>query len=383
MVSVPAPTSKTGYHTFSRQTNFYYRPTWWWKDTVHTSTPVFWYSNKPPITKGTPPFATDYFRKIGVISSLSVYKGSTSAYTWRGDSAIHNNAITLYGTPYGTSYGSNTVTIPGWMTDKVIQGCIEDLHDLRANILEDFAQALSTVDTMWTVYKLILALFVSCLRKDFRYVRRELRKRGLPSTAANGWLMYYYGIRPLVSTLYALSDSYHPKVKVRTVSRKVTQAVDPKGFVTWAYDVTASGRAEQGAKCGMSVAVNLTADMSMRNALGISQMSDLRATAWALVPYSFVVDWLLPVERFLRTRTWASGLKYQSGYVDKRLFCDSTYSRPNGFGPGTPATARVRALLFERLAYNTYTPPSGLNLKLSLTSTQSVSALALIQQRRG
>lgn len=310
----------------------------------------------------------------------------TDEYVIRGDSSLHSRGVSLVQIPHGSDYLNAGVSIPGWMTDQVIQRCMEALSDLRANILEDFGQARQTLGLMVEIFNLITDLFMIAWKRDWKRLRRLMPHT--PKRAASGWLMYYYGVLPLVGTLIALSDSYAAKRKTQTVVRKVSISVDPLGFVAKAVTnmIQAAGKAEQGAKCGLTVAIDMSADLSMKNSLGLANpWTDAVVTAWALTPYSFVVDWILPVERFLRTRSWQSGLAYQSGYVDRRLTCDASFTAFNAFSGtndrGTLPKARLKAVQLQRTAYNSFSPPSGLNMRLHLTSTQTVNALALALQR--
>lgn len=393
MVHVPSPTSRYGYYSFSTRSVWEWKPKGYpsWTNTF-VSNPVYAYSNRPTPVVGSPPLATNYHRKVAFLTSLSGVDVTTNSHEVKGPSSIHNNGLALYGSPHGSAYASANVVAPGWMTDQCIQGCMTALVDMRANILEDLGQALQTVSMMGDIFKLIVDLFLIAWKGDWKRLRSALKASGSYSkTASSGWLMYYYGIMPLVSTMVALSNEYAPKRKLKTIVRKASDSVDPLGFVAnpTANQIVASGKAEIGVKVGMTVAIDLTADMSMTNALGLSQDShvftDLVLTAWALTPYSFVVDWILPIERFLATRSWRSGLDYQSGYIDKRLTCDAMYVVLNPMtganDGGMLPRGQVKALQLQRIAYNTFSPPSGLSFKQSLSPTQILNAIALSLQR--
>lgn len=303
---------------------------------------------------------------------------------------MHNSSgLTLSGAPFGTFCSGPSVVIPSWMTDKVIQDALIELNEFRANILEDFGQANKTVGMLWNIFRSIVDLFLIALRGDRNALRRLAKRYGsnIPQRIANIWLMYFYGIKPLVSTMEAISQSYQSINKVKTVTKSVTDSLDPSlaiGQGPPAWTVSSTGSATTGARCGLTVKVKLDSNVRYLRSLGLSGSlaNDALVTAWALVPYSFVIDWILPVERFLRTRSWGSGLVYQSGYVDKKVEATTSHVLLTPLtGVGTRASAKVRVLFFQRLAYNTFPPPSGLSIKLSLTSTQTFNAVALILQR--
>lgn len=389
MASVPSPTSLYGYR-IHRVTNVWkYRPrgytTW---PSKFTDLATYAVTNRPAPVTGSPPLATSYYRKLCYLTSMNSVEVSTTSHDLQGDSSIHSRGVQPNMSPHGSNYGSSSVTAPQWMTDQCVQGCMEALLDLRANILEDAGQAKQTVEMMASIVKTIVDLFLIAWKRDWKALRRRLKRYGNVRSGANGWLMYYYGIRPLVSTLQALADSYPAKRKLKNVVRKISDPVDPLGFVDspLVRDIRASGTAEIGVKVGMTIAVDMTATISAFTSLGLaSPMSDSVVTAWALVPYSFVVDWILPVERYLRTRSWQSGLAYQSGYIDKRLLCDAMFTTHDPMtganDRGSLPKVKLEAIQLQRIAYNSFSPPSGLSFKLSLNPTQTVNAIALAIQR--
>lgn len=301
-----------------------------------------------------------------------------------------SSGLTMAGSPFGTFRHGPSVNVPTWMTDKVVQDAVIELHEFRANILEDLGQARQTLGTLWGILRSIVDLYLIAMRGDKRALRRLAKRYGsnIPQRLSNIWLMYFYGVKPLISTMEAVSQSYQPIKKTRKVVKTQKISLDPAGAIGQgppAWTVSSSGTAEAGARCGLTVKVNLDSDVRYFRTLGLSgnSINDALVTAWALVPYSFVVDWILPVERFLRTRSWGSGLDYQSGYIDRKIEATTTHTLLTPVtASGQRASASVRVLFFERQAYNTFVPLSGLSIKLSLTSTQAFNALALIAQRR-
>lgn len=393
-MSTRAFTSKVGYYTQSRYFTSEWGPRYqdWDKlSQVYNGYEITGYSNKGPTIKSDGVTPTPYFRKIGNITSRVAPRVETSSHRWKADSSIGLRGISLYGVPHGTAYSNPSVSLPQWMTDKVIQDCMSDIQDIRANLMEDFAQVNQTVGLLWGLFATIVKLFIMMRKRQWRKIRRLLRGFNYkPSRKiSSAWLAYYYGIKPLVSTMDALCQTAKPRQRIVSATRRVRQPVDPMDFVRFYLSGIASGaKAEMLAVCGLKVAVNTSSTLSYWQSLGFTGMfaNDAVVTAWALTPWSFVVDWILPVERFLRSRTWGSGIAYQNGYVSKVLRCNGTFRATNsmtGLGDsGDMPVVQVDALLFQRTAYNLYTPPSGLALNLSLTSTQAINALALITQRR-
>lgn len=383
----PAHTTKIGWHV-ERPTIKYERrarsPIYEWGP--QTQQCYTGYSNKRPTIKSDGSAPTPYYRKIGRLLNGGSFHLLSPSHEVRGDDS--RVAFSLYGLPYGTSYANAIVQPPAWMKNQVIQQCMQRLMDVRANLMEDFAQAKRTMSMISQIFGLIVKLYLIARKGQWRKLRRLLRGMGHrpAKKAANGWLMYYYGIRPLVSTIGTLCASGGPRQKIASERAKVTSNLDPSPFVT-GYQVVVSGEAGWRSQCGMTVGLNIDSSLAYWSTLGFTQnfADDALVTAWALLPYSFVIDWILPVERFLRTRRFQSGIAFHHGYLSNTLYCNGQATGKMAGLVTSPidgvAVAKVKCLLFQRETY-AFTPPSGLALNLSLTPTNLINAAALLIQRR-
>lgn len=387
---VAAHTSKVGYHEMKipigHQSRYRSGGSWsdWFDENLQNR--LLAVSNKSDTIKSDGIRPTPYVRKVGRIFSSSWFQG-TGTHEKRGpDSAV---VITLVGRPHGSSYSTPPVNLPSWMTDKVIQQCMEDLMDKRANILEDLGQAKKTLSQLVSIFNTIVKFYTMIRKGQWRKLRRALRGVGRrpAKKVSNAWLGWYYGIKPLISTFDALCGSYNDTNRLISAKRKLSHAVDPNGFAS-GLDCKVTGMAEQRVKCELTVAMKASADFRYWSSLGITgdYASDALVTVWALVPYTFVIDWILPVERFLRTRRFVSTVDYQFGYLSKSLVCDATATADVvGIGLGSKskpgAVAQVKCMQFQRTVHN-YSPPSGLSINQSLNPINLVNAAALIIQRR-
>jgi len=120
--------------------------------------------------------------------------------------------------------------------------------------------------------------------------------------ASGMWLKYRYGVRPLVSSINGiLKELSNYERPVRNTSRGTFSLYASKstpGTMTYnasknAYSTTVEDSYE--VSCG----VVIDEIISMSQALGVDA-SGMLALPWELVPYSFVADWFLNVNSFLR-----------------------------------------------------------------------------------
>jgi hypothetical protein len=121
---------------------------------------------------------------------------------------------------------------------------------------------------------------------------------------------------------------------------------------------------------------------TLANASSIGILNPLQI-AWELVPYSFVVDWFMPVGSFLETLTDTAGLTFVSGVRTDRVVSqfNSTYTPPNSGYPNWDGSFscsnRVRGV--NRVPYSGWPAPLPY-VKNPLSTIHVASGLALIQQ---
>ena len=196
---------------------------------------------------------------------------------------------------------------------------------------------------------------------------------------ANRWLEYQYGLRPLMNDVHEAA---------KLLQDKVNKGITRRTSVT---------RREQavGSYKGPSYILSSSASMSRKvsarytvSGPGMKQLSEVGITnpallAWELIPYSFVVDWFVPVGDFLNgldALTGVSNLLVQRSYGYNVSSTNIWYSSSkDAFFTSTPTTfAKERisqrfgvsgSLSFGRLAY-----------KPSLSATKVANALALLRQ---
>lgn len=348
-----------------------------------TGTPTVLGSYKSQTIKSDHKAPTDYTRMITRLVPGGNVDCSNGAYQYKADTSI---TVGLNMTPHGCNVPKARVVAPLWMRDTAIMEARAEMLEISANIFEDLAQLRKTGELVVDIFTTILALYRDARKGFWWKVRRALAQKGvnIPRHIANGWLMYFYGIKPLIGTIDAICDSEKPRFRRLTVRKRKEITVDARGYTNAGYWVDFSGDAKIQVQCQLSAAIKLAGDLAYWQNLGLtsSSLTDAVVTAWALVPYSFVVDWVLPVEMFLRTRSWAPFLEYQGGFVGTRHYVKSRFTDKwpwSGDWPyqGTLPHGNIDVRFYKREAYPYFVPPSALSIRLTLSSTQIASAVAL------
>lgn len=333
---------------------------------------------------------TNYSRMIGKLVPGGSFRCSNNIYVCessRGLPASLNRGTHPYS---GSNPGSGSVKVPTWMTDKVILDAILEMNDIGANLLEDMGQLRQTANLAVGIFDLIYDLYLVGRLGNWNHLRRRLRDAGsnVPKHIADGWLVYFYGIKPLLSTLSSLAQKFESKRKTFSVRKRVETSGDFRDYVSVESTVQFSGIAKWQAQCELGATINIKASQRYFNAAGFTGTpSDLLVTGWALLPYSFVIDWFVPVENWLRSLYWTPTLEYQGGYVGKRHQCSGTLTNPWPWthigGPyhGTLPTCRLLVKYYQRISHPYVVPSAVLGIRLALNSNQIKSAAALLIQR--
>lgn len=351
-------------------------------------------------------------------------EGSKANYgTFLKTNSFHGSGLAMHQNPWG-QYGisSGKVTPSGYLREKAIVGAIEKMHGQNAFILEDLAQSARTAKEVYDLakdivqktgkYLAVLYAAISFWESNHgpwsrRYTPKSAKRSNDPwlKRLANAWLAWYYGIKPLISTINAIGRNEKPRTKSVKVRVKRSAVLDPSGLFSqsnWGgYYYSFSGNAKEEVTVTLILDVSMSTNMGALAALGWRtevdpfsspmslglNVSDGQALqlGWALVPYSFVVDWIIPVEKFLSTLTWSPGITYKGGFITNWMggYCDCREKNYDPNWKGFKDKGRVEALLFQRETYHDYPPPSALAVNQGISPTQALNGAMLLISRYG
>lgn len=178
-------------------------------------------------------------------------------------------------------------------------------------------------------------------RRDFRELARAFPlPKGWTSkakSAADLWLELHFGWEPLIQDIYAGVMILQGPIDDKPVWGKAFLWEDNFDRTDSANYYTVANQALRGhVKCGCYVEVE-NPNLYKATSLGLVNPASV---VWELVPFSFVVDWFIPVGDFLGSFTEFLGLKLSGRYTSYR--CDETieYTLISKIGPSI-ATAHA------------------------------------------
>lgn len=208
--------------------------------------------------------------------------------------------------------------------------------------------------------------------------------RDIPGVASNTWLAYTYGLRPLLQDVYgaleALDKRNKPLVPIYTVRSGTRQDVmtevwfaKPKYYRRASGTITVSGCIEFSVNNPL---LKILDSVGLVNPLSI---------AWELVPFSFVVDWFLPVGQVIQNVVPPQGVDFQSGWVSFKCrggMLSTThipYFIPNAL-PDWSTSARSLETWKRRSPLSSFPSYHLVVPDFSLSKSQVASGLALLWQ---
>lgn len=225
---------------------------------------------------------------------------------------------------------------------------------------------------IWLVYKDVRKFRIRNAGRAFERIgRRYFDSRGkiVTDPLAKRWLEYQYGIKPLVSDIHGACEELSNKFQagqylfadtgwIRSAEKSYVQTSTFSG--TFYFEKSLRARAR------WKVAANRAQDFTR---LGLTNPAEV---VWELIPFSFVVDWVLPIGNWLAQFDALHGtegcLCYLSGRVSQSHF-------GSAFGGEQRYTyKRVYRNAGEILRYGQV---QSLQFQPHLTLNRAISALAL------
>lgn len=168
-----------------------------------------------------------------------------------------------------------------------------------------FANAASTVYRSYRQAK----------KGDFSGAAKTLGFQPNSRNAANGWLMWKYGVSPLMGDIYASYRELKKQIDKPLITSASISAMS-------CINKTVSPSSERFKTIDAYAKVKMTAYVQLDSPV-LAWASDHGLTnplslAWELTPYSFVVDWFIDVGSFLEALDFTASLTKSALYITRR-----------------------------------------------------------------
>lgn len=292
--------------------------------------------------------------------------------------------------------------------DKAIKSVIgKSDSSLGGNLGQDFATLGQTVGMIagtatrvaGAIHDLKHGNIPGAVNKLWSGANPKFRPRGGPKPSrdlASNWLELQYGWKPLLGDVrdsmealakFNLGNTYVRRVSgVGRVTNETTTLSNSFEGVALGTPVNTTVVTESFAKIGLRYSV----DSHLTSFLAQTGFTNPINLAWELLPYSFVVDWFLPIGAYLQTLSAWDGLRFVDGFqiqlTRQRASVTVSYSgHPPGSSPAsyniTERGQMVREwVIFNRSKLTSF--PSGRfpEFKSPFSVSHALNAVALLRQ---
>lgn len=248
------------------------------------------------------------------------------------------------------------------------------VKDQKVNLAQTLAEYKQAQNMFASNATTIAKALRQLKRGDMKGVFNTLnvKPKQLRGSVSNRWLELQYGWRPLIQDLYGsveelqmgLQRPRYRKLKVHKTDENRFERIDTLQVGVNRRKAVIDSRS----KTTVKVVAYLKQSSTVSNRLGFTNPVNL---AWELLPYSFVIDWLIPIGDWLNSLDAAIGLEEIYGTVTTKYKSICT----NSFGP--------MYYLYEYYGRSVFygLPNAPLPVyKPSLGVSQIANALALLSQ---
>lgn len=239
------------------------------------------------------------------------------AYTLHGDGAGWNNSV------YGLQ------SLPDYLEDRAVTKALLGLKDEKINLSQNFGERQQLIDLTIDAANKCVGLISDFLKKKRALSRGKLMSLTLKDLKKlpkgrntkgliNDFLAVQYGVRPLMQDVHGAADALNKRERDGNSYRATVHGRVGENFDTsWWKSSDYSGLFGYRCQVTESHRVHVRLDYALDNPLlaslsqlGITNPADL---AWELLPFSFVVDWFLPVGNYLNAFDAALGWTFVGG----------------------------------------------------------------------
>jgi hypothetical protein len=318
---------------------------------------------------------------------------------WTGNLQTSPFAITQ--ASYLTVPPSDQTTLYGVASNAVLL----ELKDQKVNIAQAFAERHQTVNLIATTAVRLADTMMLLRQGKFGAAAKALGVRSSRSrrarygkawgrspenASASAWLELQYGWKPLLADIYGSAEavaqaqaswiSNNVSVKKKRVYDSSVSSFGANGSIPGATQTDETIKHSE-----YSVKFDLRYIISNEGLHTLSQvgLSNPALLAWELLPFSFVVDWFLPVGNFISSWDATLGLKFGSGsvvtclkqYVQQRRYINFSNSTFYGSGFCSRNQTSVVIIRTPLFSWPTIRFPE---FKNPVSFTHALNAIALL-----
>jgi hypothetical protein len=258
--------------------------------------------------------------------------GQAAAYAF-----IAYDNLGCFTSKLGCFNNSYTPTIPQGMWNEAVTKALLKIADQKVNLAENLATLGQTIrlftGTASTLADLLKSAYRDkALRPWLTKSYRAAKQDGIPKVIAERYLEYVYGWKPLMEDLYSLyklsQTGFGKSLVLHAQGHAKQRGSSGSRTVTYTSLAARSTMDYVDEKSRVNCHLWARLDPNWQGARAFNQLGLLNpvSLAWELMPWSFVVDWMLPIGSVLQALSAPAGLIFINGSVAMRCSASGPYS---------------------------------------------------------
>lgn len=238
----------------------------------------------------------------------------------------------------GASLPASATSASAEANSRATQKLYQNLNKQSVHIGNILAERAKTFEMIKELCKRLLAF----KRNPLAFLS-YVKPGAFTKNVSNDFLAFQFGLRPLIQDIYESAEALK-KAAATVDADVVTVKASAKGedsLSLVSYETPTPYKREWEISESVSVHYSLDYKVISGASAALSQLGlqNPAEIAWEVMPWSFVIDWILPVGNYIRSLSADAGLAYQSG--TKTTVTKRTYSLKRTLTMSQSATKTV------------------------------------------
>lgn len=313
----------------------------------------------------------------GAFSDYTENASASSMYYRRVGGTMTSTPLSIANLTGGSLLGSIDQTN---LNNRVATQSLGKLNEGSVNLGANILQARQTVNDLSELTSTALRLYRGFRTANLTLVKEALLNGNRMSRAlAERYLLWIYGIKPLLGDIYSTHELLTKQIVTEQLFRVRSAGSISNGRNFRANTVPQASQCTQIEQ--LKAAITLWFRLKSSTLVTISKfgLTNPLAVAWEVLPWSFVIDWLVPVGSTLEALSAPMGFDFVGGSRSTRLTVVTDFvAIPTGSQKGQFWNVTATRNYFSRLKVNT-APIGRFYVKSPFSTQHSLNALALLR----
>jgi len=281
---------------------------------------------------------------------------------------------------FGGDLGSRTVNFGNFEVSSAVARsqieCLNRLGDKKTDLGVAILEARKSYDLIASTAGRLAQFLLAMKRGKWKEAGKHLglnQRKGLSRKT----LEFNYGWTPMMLDIYGSYELLLQQLdKIMMLEARRTIKTS-KQFDDLYFDYEGTIQQQLRTTCGLVAKL----DDTYKRVGNQAGLYDPLSIGWELVPWSFAIDWVLPVGDFLEAMHATAGLDFVSGWQSTVVETRSQLETPipdDASGTGTQYS--VKGFTFNRESFTGFPRPLPFYIKSPFKTRNAINAIALIRQ---